>query len=74
MEYYIGLRSLVAVQHEPTGAWYPTFIIAKGRDSHRTFYCIVWAEMPLNEHCAEAVVIGDYIKYHFLCPASAAAT
>eukprot|EP00957_Ditylum_brightwellii_P066970 5083545-Ditylum_brightwellii.AAC.1 len=73
MEYHLGLESLVAVQHEPTGAWYPAFIIAKGSNSHGTFYGIIWVEILLNEHHVETVIDGDCVEYYFLNHVSAAA-
>eukprot|EP00957_Ditylum_brightwellii_P107295 8187279-Ditylum_brightwellii.AAC.1 len=57
----------------PTGARYPAFIIAKGGDSRGTFYSIIWAEMPLNEHRVKTVIDGDCVEYYFLYHVSAAA-
>eukprot|EP00957_Ditylum_brightwellii_P030171 2283178-Ditylum_brightwellii.AAC.1 len=73
MVYPVGIRSLVAVQYEPTSVWYPALIIAEGRDLNKTFYRIVWAEMPLNKCCAKAVINRDCNEYYFLHPTPAAA-
>eukprot|EP00957_Ditylum_brightwellii_P092576 7049939-Ditylum_brightwellii.AAC.1 len=72
MEYHLGLESLVDVQHEPTGACYPAFIIAKGSDSCRTLYGIIWAKMLLNEHRVETVIDGDCVEYYVIYHVSAA--
>eukprot|EP00957_Ditylum_brightwellii_P046658 3540935-Ditylum_brightwellii.AAC.1 len=71
MEYCLDLENLVALQHEPTGAWYPAFIIAKGRDSCGIFS--IWSKMHLNEHRVDTVIDGDCVEYYFLYPVSAAA-
>eukprot|EP00957_Ditylum_brightwellii_P171887 13085646-Ditylum_brightwellii.AAC.1 len=73
MDLPVGLGSLVAVQHKPTGVWYPALIITEGWDSHGLFYCFVWLDVPCGMINTKAIVDRDCVKYYFFCPASAAA-
>eukprot|EP00957_Ditylum_brightwellii_P178669 13609051-Ditylum_brightwellii.AAC.1 len=73
MDLPVGLGSLVAVQHEPTGVWYHVLIITERWDSHGLFDHTIWLDVPCGMINTKAIVSGDCVKYYFFCPTSAAA-
>eukprot|EP00957_Ditylum_brightwellii_P052708 3995530-Ditylum_brightwellii.AAC.1 len=61
MDLPVGLGSLVAVQHTPTGLWYPAVIITVGSNYAGSFYHIVFLERPLGVQNSKAYVDGGHI-------------